>query len=208
MRPRDSQRSKLYAAEAILQGAPDFKTVQECQAFADSVMANRWVRARWNRYIEVRPGKGHTRATGSHSSGIIQLPLWSRQRLVVLHEVAHVLTPGNYAHHGPEYAGVLLSLVHHVLGAEQAAKLRVSYREHRVRYNLKGVPSSPRYTVPTQASVAAKQRERNTRPLSSDEKVAMAAMLRRGAKAGQFGPSGRKPRANALALARLLEVAP
>jgi hypothetical protein len=205
MRPRDSQRSKLYAAEAIFHSAPDFKTVDQCQAYVDSVMASRWVRARWQQRIVVKDGRGHVNATGG-TSGQLQLPLWSRQRLVILHEMAHVLTPYRYAAHGPEYAGVLLSLVHHVLGAETAAKLRASYKEHRVRYNLKAVPSSPRYEVPTQAAVAAKQRQRDTKPLSVEERAAAVRLLRRAAKAGQLGPAGRKPRANALAVARLLEV--
>lgn len=202
MRPRDSQRSKLYKSEPHF--PPDFKTVDQCQAFADSVMANRWVRARWKQSVTVKDGRGRSSASGG-TSGRLNLPLWSRSRYVILHEMAHVLTPYQYAAHGPEYAGVLLSLIHHILGAEQAAKLRASFKENRVRYNLKGVPSSPRYEVPTQAAVAAKQRERDTRPLSTDEKAAAVRLLRRAAKAGQLGEVGRKPRAQALAIARLLE---
>jgi hypothetical protein len=204
MRPRDSQRSKLYTAEGAFHGAPDFKTVPECQAYVDSVMASRWVRARWKQRVTVHDGRGRSSASGG-TSGRLNLPLWSRSRYVILHEMAHVLTPYQYAAHGPEYAGVLLSLVHHILGQETAAKLRVSFKEHRVRYNLKGVPSSPRYEVIPQAVVAAKQRERDTRPLTTDEKAVVTRLIRRAVKAGQLGPSGRKPRAQALAIARMIE---
>jgi putative metallohydrolase (TIGR04338 family) len=206
-RARDSQRSKLYTAERVLHGKPDFKTVQECQAFVDQVMATRYVKARWLAHITVRPGLGHTNATAQPSTAVIQLPLWSRQRAVILHEMAHCLNDDQrraYAWHGPEFAGLFLGLVHHVLGAEAAAQLRESFRDNKVRYNLKTV-RTPRYEVPTQAAVAARKREVDNRALSADELANVAKLIRRAARAGQLGSADRKPRIHALATARLLE---
>jgi putative metallohydrolase (TIGR04338 family) len=205
-RARDSQRSKLYTAETVLHGKPDFKTVQECQAFVDEVMASRYVKARWKQYIRVEPGYGQTNATADPTGGVIKLPLWSRQRAVILHEMAHCLNDQRraYAWHGPEFAGLLLTLVHHVMGAESATKLRESFRVNRVRYNLKTV-RTPRFEVPTQAAVAARKREVDNRALSADELANVAKLIRRAARAGQLGSADRKPRIHALATARLLE---
>jgi putative metallohydrolase (TIGR04338 family) len=207
-RGRDTQRSKLYAAEAVLHGPPDFKTIQECQAFVDAVMASRWVAARFrNPRIEVEPGYGR-RSACAVGDDAIRLPIWSRQKPVILHEIAHCLIDygyTRYAWHGPEFAGLLLSLVHHVLGQEAAAKLRASFKAHRVRTNLKALPSSPRYTVVPKAVVQAKARQRAATPLTSTETTQVAALLRRAAKAGQLGTADRKPRQHALATARLLE---
>lgn len=206
-RARDSQRSRLYKAEKVLHTPPQFETVQQCQDFVNEVMASRWAAARWKNRIEVRPGYGHRSATADPVSQIIQLPVWARHHAVILHEMAHCLNTGSrtYAWHGPEFAGLFLSLVHHVMGAESASKLRESFKANRVRYNLKAIPSSPRFEVVPKAVVAAKRRATETRPLSTDERATVAALLRRAAKAGQLGAADRKPRIHALATARALE---
>lgn len=207
VRSRDNQRSKLYKAERVLHTPPQFETVQQCQDFVNEVMASRWVAARWKNRIEVRPGYGHRSATADPTSQIIQLPVWARHHAVILHEMAHCLNTGSraYAWHGPEFAGLFLSLVHHVMGADAATKLRESFKANRVRYNLKAIPSSPRFEVVPKTVIAAKARQRATRPLTLEERHNLAALLRRAAKAGQLGPADRKPRIHALSTARLVE---
>jgi putative metallohydrolase (TIGR04338 family) len=158
MRPRDSQRQKLYDAEDVLARSPDYQTVEECQAFIDGVLRSRWFQSRWGqRRIFVGPGRGQRRAI-AFSTRLVQLemPKWSRQRQVLLHELAHCLIPDNLAAHGREFAGVYLFLVRQVMGDEAWATLQSSFRAHRVHYNNSRIPKAGTRPVITRAAQAAK----------------------------------------------------
>jgi putative metallohydrolase (TIGR04338 family) len=115
-------------------------SVETMQDYVDRVARAEWFRARWGqRSFEVRPGFGHSRATAT-ADGVLQMPRWARSELFVLYEVAHCLTPEQYAVHGPEYAGVLLSLVRHQLGPGPAQALEDAFERHRVSYSMAAVP--------------------------------------------------------------------
>jgi len=81
------------------------------------------------------------------------MPKWARSEMVLLHEVAHCLTPWTFAAHCPEYAGVLLALVRRVMGPSPAQTLEDAFDRQRVRTNLAAVPVgasiSPRPGDPT-----------------------------------------------------------
>ena len=138
-RPRDSQKQKLYNAESFLHTTSGrMETVPEIEAFADRVISHEWFKRRWPsvHYIEVKDGRGARVARGFRywNGGGIKMPKWSRNRAIVLHEIAHIITPNTYASHGPEYARNFLDLVRHYLGKESAEQLRASYKRHRVKY--------------------------------------------------------------------------
>lgn len=139
-RPRDSQRARLYRAEDEVGTGRRLPTVPMLQAYVDALAASAWFEARWGaRSFEVRPGYGHRRATAD-GNGVLQLPKWARTEAVVLHEVAHCLTPVEFAAHGPEYAGVLLSIVRRAVDPGTAQRLEDSFGRHRVRWTLAAVP--------------------------------------------------------------------
>ena len=139
-RPRDSQRARLYRAEDELTPGRRLPTVAVLQAYVDELAASEWFTARWGaRSFEVRAGSGHRRATADRA-GVLQLPRWSRSELIVLHEVAHCLTPERFAPHGPEYAGVFLSLVRRRLSPGTAQALEDAFARHRVRWSTTAVP--------------------------------------------------------------------
>lgn len=84
------------------------------------------------------------------------LPPFAWNRLIVLHEVAHVFTwHRQYAPHGPEFCGVYLVLVGHFVGCECRAELRANLRERRVRVSMPRVPE-PRLLTATASRVAAR----------------------------------------------------
>jgi len=89
--------------------------------------------------FEVRPGFGHRRATAD-VNGVLQMPKWARSEMVLLHEVAHCVTPWTFASHGPEYAGVLLSIVRRGMGPAAAQALEDAFDRHRVRSNSAALP--------------------------------------------------------------------
>ena len=140
-RPRDSQRARLYRAEGLVDAGRRLPTVERMQAWVDGLVATEWLVARWGeRSIEVRPGHGHRRATADAANGVLQMPKWARSELVMLHEVAHCLTPATVAHHGPEYAGVLLALARRAIGPATAQRLEDAFAAERVRWTLSAVP--------------------------------------------------------------------
>ena len=154
-RPRDSQRARLYRAEDEVGPGRRLPTVEVLQAYVDDLRGTDWFRSRWGApSLEVRPGYGHRRATADRE-GVLQMPRWARTEAVLLHEVAHCLTPVTFAAHGPEYAGVLLSLVRRAVDPGTAQRLEDAFTRNRVRWTLVGVPlpSSGRSGGPYSAAV-------------------------------------------------------
>lgn len=144
-RPRDSQRARLYRAESEVDPGRRLPTVERLQGHADALVQADWFALRWpGRTFEVRPGFGHRKATAT-ADGVLQMPRWARTELVLLHEVAHCITPPTFASHGPEYAGVLICLVRRSMGPATAQALEDAFDRHRVRADLAAVPPpSPR----------------------------------------------------------------
>jgi putative metallohydrolase (TIGR04338 family) len=139
-RPRDSQRARLYRAEGEVASGRRLPTVERMQSWVDGLAATDWFLARWGeRVFDVRPGFGHRRATAD-ANGVLQMPKWARTELVLLHEVAHCLTPSTCAAHGPEYAGVLLALARRGMGPATAQALEDAFDRQRVRWSLAVVP--------------------------------------------------------------------
>ena len=140
-RPRDSQRARLYRAEGEVDAGRKLPTVERMQAWVDGLVRADWFVGRWGeRAFDVRPGFGHRRAT-ANADGVLQMPKWARTELVLLHEVAHCLAPSTCAAHGPEYAGVLLSLARRGMGPGPAQSLEDAFARHRVRWTLSAVPA-------------------------------------------------------------------
>ncbi len=139
-RPRDGQRTRLYRAEGeVIAGRP-LATVARMQAYVDEIVRAEWFLSRWGeRAFEVRPGFGHRRATADEH-GVLQMPKWARSELVLLHEVAHCLTPLTVAAHGPEYAGVLLAVARRAMSPGTGQSLEDAFARHRVRWTLSAVP--------------------------------------------------------------------
>lgn len=207
MRQRDTQRKRVYDAEksAAASLGVDARVQSianaDLQRFVDDVLRTRAVRARWpGKTVRVVLKRG---GSAYGYTGRITLPKFARNPWVILHEVAHCLQSGTGAAHGAEFAGTYLFLIRTALGKEAGDRLLISYKAHRVRHSMKGVPE-PR-KVPTLAAKAERVRVARQRPVSAVEAREAAASIRRAVAQGLLGPSGRKPRLHALETARALE---
>lgn len=234
-RDRDNQRQRLYDAERacfevttkpapskagikFLHDGPKVRTtgnvsMEACQSYLDHVSTAAWFQTRWGRRRFTAIHKVHGNATGGN--GNVTLPPWGRNEWVILHEMAHTLVgcDGPHAVHGPEFAGVFLTLVRYQMGTAAAAALRAAFKAHRVRYSMSKVPSpgtrevKPRHEIDRQ-KVAARRSlaERNHREIVGIHRRRQAAeTLRTLVKDGHFGPAGAAARKSALAAARGLE---
>ncbi|UTU07890.1 hypothetical protein CcrC1_gp204 [Caulobacter phage C1] len=149
---RDSQRSKLYKAERVLEPMSSrLETVQEMDTFIRKVLQKAPIQARYaseaRRSIEVGDGRGRSRTAGGDRDGIA-VPRAGRTQWIVLHEVAHTLTMRRYgthiAAHGWQYAAVYLDLIRFGMGAEAHRTLKESFKAHKVRWTPKrSRPASP-----------------------------------------------------------------
>lgn len=102
---RDSQRSRVYEWERACVSElarasihdPDFSSLDDCIAFADPIWRKECGRvglARQRAPTIERPAWGQRRAL-AHFDHRITLPRWTRSRWMILHELAHRLTPGD-----------------------------------------------------------------------------------------------------------------
>lgn len=161
-RSRDSQMSKLYAAErkhSLWSEESQYDSISHVQVWVDSICKSRWFKNRYPHYalsqsrqtiflnasergIKVLDGRGRRKACGSNR-GYIKLPVWSRSDLVILHEIAHVVTRREGYHgplpafHGREFCANYLSLVRRFLGKEAGDELKEHFKKGRVKYTRK-----------------------------------------------------------------------
>ena len=97
--------------------------------------------------LKLRPGYRRRYADACYST--ITLPCWSRNKLTLLHELAHIccwceLSNGDaVSAHGKEFAGIYLLLVQQNLGKPAEKELLAAMRQHKVKV------VAARYTIGT-----------------------------------------------------------
>ena len=164
MSERDSQRSKVYAAEQFARTLFDraaehgsravdffgtsltlppearFGSVDAVQRYVEQVVTMPALTERWSSPggLTVRPRRGVQAAhyENRDGAGVIAVPerssRWALRELVVLHEIAHHLSPVEPAH-GAEFAATFCDLAELVMGPEAGHVLRVLYAKQGVR---------------------------------------------------------------------------
>lgn len=118
---------EAYGSTLTLPDEVLFGEIGAVQHYVDRVLALDWVQATWPtqaaRPVTVRPRKGSAKAHYEPYVNVIAVPpreiggKWAMREIVVLHEIAHHLTPPGSAH-GAEFVGVFLLLVREVIGPE------------------------------------------------------------------------------------------
>jgi hypothetical protein len=133
-RPRDQQRSRVYAWERAVLGRPADSpslSLQECQALVDA-----WGRDFDLDAIRVTDGRGRRKACWSRTDRTIRLPRWSRVPWVIAHEIAHawvdaVFERGTVAAHGPEFVSRFIEVLVQEI-PETSPDLIASASEHGI----------------------------------------------------------------------------
>jgi len=149
--PRDNQRSKVYLAETDFQKeyVKEHKIVINkdlsfWDGYLKKVLQSKWFQKHFGpiETIRLKDGKGTRNAKAMRifqgRGGIISLPLWSRDEIVVLHELSHVaVSYFKNAPHGPEFCAAYLKIVKHFIGTEAENELKMSFKEKRVKWRKK-----------------------------------------------------------------------
>lgn len=172
-RPRDSQRSKVYRAEAEAMTETRVELEwAEVEALVARVYSSAYILGKYPRAGrgKVRAGGPPTvtkaRGGGSYSPGRheIRLGKWGRCEWVVLHEIAHALAyRSDRAWHGWEFTSTMLDLVETFMGEEDAARLKAAYRKHKARI-----------AAPRKVALSAEERARRAARLA-EVRARMAA---------------------------------
>jgi hypothetical protein len=150
MRPqRDFQRSKVYAWERHVTGLAlhqrEFETLEDCAAFLAPIWKAERARykPKWSQKKEpphiVRPSWGQQHAL-SYEDGRISLPLWARNRWIILHEALHQLMPA--MEHGPRFVGSLIGMASRHLDYDPA-ELMAAADEMGVKYDVRSIGLVP-----------------------------------------------------------------
>jgi putative metallohydrolase (TIGR04338 family) len=138
---RDSQRSRVYKADDVLEAfAKPLPSVADVEAYAKRLfkskrLAKKYPRAGWRPPV-VADGRRNRDASGS--TWQIVIPRWARNEAVVLHELAHTISMREYgrhiAGHGWQYASTFLDVVKWMMGKAAHDALKASFKAHKVRF--------------------------------------------------------------------------
>ena len=133
MNPRQRQQL-VYASEAAALGGAGrvFRHLGEARAYVDELVAGDWWADRWPHIdsIPVARTRSHRVDGYALDTGEIRLGGGSLRESVVLHEIAHVVSPG--AGHGPAFVAGLLTLVRERLGFHSYGALLTELRRRNV----------------------------------------------------------------------------
>lgn len=155
---RDSQRTKLYAAERAMwfevDGTMigdrfyqhpflDFDTPRELQQFVNTVTRSRFWKSVGGRSMV------HAKANNRWSSGArgrvtqLDVPPWGMQKPTVLHELAHSLAytmVPSKPDHGQEFVLIFRRLIENHMGDDVRRKFDLQLEEHRVKWGIGSIP--------------------------------------------------------------------
>jgi len=141
---RDTQQSKVYAIERATFTQVTPMTLAECQSWVDEIVSSAWWKHRSPyRRVEVRPGRGHTAwaRRDYDKNGLlptIVLPPQMRLKWVMLHELAHHLTPNSY--HGSMFCANYVAIVRQVFGKAQGDTFKAYLRSKGVKVRGEAKP--------------------------------------------------------------------
>ena len=140
---RDSQRSRVYAAEGQCFADNEGEmSLARCQEFVDSVVTSSWW---WHRSrirsIQVTHGAKNGRAWAIGWDNSIRTSPGSRKKWVMLHELAHHMTQSGVAPHGPEFCANYVALTRQFLGRDQGDCLKAAFRNQRAKVRGEAKPT-------------------------------------------------------------------
>ena len=127
------RQEEIYAAEdAALDGiGQTFKDLGQVRAYVAELIDSDWWAERWPQVETIPVAETRSGRFGGYAveqTGEIRLARGALHEPVVLHEIAHVVTPG--AGHGPAFVAALLALVRARLGFHAYGAFLVELR-HR-----------------------------------------------------------------------------
>jgi putative metallohydrolase (TIGR04338 family) len=140
---RDSQKQKVYNAEFRLRNRfrhenTKFESIEEIKHYLSNLLKSTWFIRRWGIREEplVTEIQGNT-AYGNKRFNKLSLPKWAWNKIIVLHELSHILHKfGSGTSHGRYFCRTLLELIDHELSPKARRCLKK-------QFTLMGIRSTP-----------------------------------------------------------------
>jgi putative metallohydrolase (TIGR04338 family) len=137
---RDNQRQRVYDAERAtpMWDKDRIDDIHALTKYVTKICKSAWFRRRFPTMgiVRVKDGRRCRKATGGW--GTINMPRWSRTKIIVLHELSHAVqnaaSPEPQAWHGREFCKIYLAFVKKWIGREAYDALKASFKEHGVKY--------------------------------------------------------------------------
>jgi putative metallohydrolase (TIGR04338 family) len=127
------RQARIYESEdaALADAGRVFRNLGEVRAYVAELLDSDWWAERWPEVDAIPVGRSRSgRLSGYAVDGASEIRLASLREPVVLHEIAHVVTPG--AGHGPAFVDALLALVRERLGFHSYGALLAELRARKV----------------------------------------------------------------------------
>lgn len=124
---------RIYAAEEVALGGTGrrFRHLGEVRAYVEELISSDWWADRWPQIEAIPVGRSRSSRVGGYAlEGSGEIRLASLREPVVLHEIAHVVTPG--AGHGPAFVAAFLDLVRERLGFHSYGALLAELRRREL----------------------------------------------------------------------------
>jgi putative metallohydrolase (TIGR04338 family) len=130
--PRRRQRCVYESEEAALAGAGrTFRDLREVRAYVAALLDSDWWAEHWPHVDTITIARSRSdRMSGYALEDTPEIRLARLTEPVLLHEIAHVVTPG--AGHGPPFVDALLALVRERLGFHSYGALLAELRQRDV----------------------------------------------------------------------------
>jgi putative metallohydrolase (TIGR04338 family) len=132
MNPRERQ-IRIYESEdaALGEAGRVFRHLGEVRVYVAELLDGDWWAERWPHIDAIPVERSRSgRMSGYAVDGTAEIRLASLREPVVLHEIAHVVTPGDG--HGPAFVEALLALVRQRLGFHSYGALLAELRHRGV----------------------------------------------------------------------------
>jgi len=130
--PRERQ-VLVYAGEdaALADAGRVFRDLREVRAYVDELVASDWWADRWPHIDAIPVGRTRSSRFGGYAvDGTNEIRLGKLTEPVLLHEIAHVVSPG--AGHGPAFLAALGALVRERLGFHSYGALLAELRRRNL----------------------------------------------------------------------------
>ena len=136
---RDSQRSRVYKAQHHLGQGQRFYSIKGVQTYVNKFINSKWWQNRFDiEFVKVYVIKRKTQwaycMVPIDKVGALYLPKDMFNEIVVLHELAHLITPDNTPHHGDIFTGNFLHLVRKKMGVKKYNQLKHQFEQHKVKW--------------------------------------------------------------------------
>ena len=123
---------KVYSAEWVInkkypEGSQNFKSLKEMQNKINSITEDPWFKRRWPFVTDVKLKTWEEVPTAFAEEKLIYFPDWSRDILVLLHELSHICNRAKrnrLESHGVEFVAIELQLVGKYMGPKHLTTLK------------------------------------------------------------------------------------